>query len=84
MLFTLQEPVLFSGTMRRNIDPFNEHSDLELWRVLDEVRSSVAASYLLRSLPSWIKPTAPGSIIPTEIAALTKLILTVVSVRATL
>jgi len=33
-----QEPVLFSGTMRRNIDPFSEHSDLELWRVLEQVQ----------------------------------------------
>lgn len=36
-LFFFKEPVLFSGTMRRNMDPFNEHNDLELWNVLDEV-----------------------------------------------
>ena len=33
--------------MRRNIDPFSEHSDLELWRVLDEVPSIQAISYFL-------------------------------------
>ena len=33
----IKEPVLFSGTMRRNIDPFNDHPDMELWNVLDEV-----------------------------------------------
>lgn len=30
-----QEPVLFSGTLRLNLDPFNEHVDEELWRVLE-------------------------------------------------
>ena len=29
-----QEPVMFSGTLRTNLDPFGEHSDDELWDVL--------------------------------------------------
>ncbi len=29
-----QDPVLFSGTVRRNLDPFGQHSDDALWRVL--------------------------------------------------
>ncbi|XP_031835587.1 putative multidrug resistance-associated protein lethal(2)03659 isoform X2 [Nomia melanderi] len=32
-----QDPVLFSGTLRRNLDPFNEFSDKALWEVLEEV-----------------------------------------------
>ncbi|XP_012169298.1 ATP-binding cassette sub-family C member 4 isoform X1 [Bombus terrestris] len=32
-----QDPVLFSGTLRRNLDPFNEFTDKALWEVLDEV-----------------------------------------------
>jgi len=32
-----QEPVLFSGTMRTNIDPFDEYPDHALWNALDEV-----------------------------------------------
>lgn len=32
-----QEPVLFSGTMRTNLDPFDEYSDHILWNALDEV-----------------------------------------------
>ena len=27
--------MLFSGTLRLNLDPFNEHLDEELWRVLE-------------------------------------------------
>ena len=33
----LQDPFMFSGTVRVNLDPFNTHSDDELWRVLDAV-----------------------------------------------
>ncbi|XP_036913453.1 ATP-binding cassette sub-family C member 4 [Sturnira hondurensis] len=33
-----QEPVLFTGTMRKNLDPFNEHTDEELWNALKEVQ----------------------------------------------
>ncbi|KAH0842428.1 hypothetical protein AYO21_10499 [Fonsecaea monophora] len=29
-----QDPTLFRGTIRSNLDPFNEHSDLELWAAL--------------------------------------------------
>ncbi|TPX30450.1 hypothetical protein SmJEL517_g06008 [Synchytrium microbalum] len=30
-----QDPILFSGTIRYNLDPFNEHSDNALWEALD-------------------------------------------------
>ncbi|KAM9609977.1 ATP-binding cassette sub-family C member 4 isoform 2-T2 [Trichechus inunguis] len=33
-----QEPVLFTGTMRKNLDPFDEHTDEELWNALNEVQ----------------------------------------------
>lgn len=32
-----QEPILFSGTLRKNLDPFDEYSDSALWNALDEV-----------------------------------------------
>ncbi|XKL66417.1 hypothetical protein PGB90_009837 [Kerria lacca] len=31
-----QDPVLFSGTMRKNLDPFDEYSDNELWEALSQ------------------------------------------------
>ena len=31
-----QDPSLFSGSIRRNLDPFDEHKDDELWRALRE------------------------------------------------
>uniref|UniRef100_A0A8B9Y715 ATP binding cassette subfamily C member 4 n=1 Tax=Bos mutus grunniens TaxID=30521 RepID=A0A8B9Y715_BOSMU len=33
-----QEPVLFTGTMRNNLDPLNEHTNEELWNALEEVQ----------------------------------------------
>merc|ERR1719384_105905 len=32
-----QDPLVFTGTLRRNLDPFSEHDDASLWRVLEEV-----------------------------------------------
>ncbi|XP_025829254.1 multidrug resistance-associated protein 4-like [Agrilus planipennis] len=32
-----QEPVLFSGTVRKNLDPFGEYSDVVLWNALEQV-----------------------------------------------
>uniref|UniRef100_A0A674EV83 Multidrug resistance-associated protein 4 n=1 Tax=Salmo trutta TaxID=8032 RepID=A0A674EV83_SALTR len=33
-----QEPVLFTGTMRKNLDPFHQHTDEDLWNALQEVQ----------------------------------------------
>ncbi|XP_041438363.1 ATP-binding cassette sub-family C member 4 isoform X2 [Xenopus laevis] len=41
-----QEPVLFTGTMRKNLDPFDEHADEELWAVLEEVQLKEAVEEL--------------------------------------
>lgn len=32
-----QDPVLFSGTIRYNLDPFSQFQDDELWTVIEEV-----------------------------------------------
>uniref|UniRef100_A0A4W5PGR2 Multidrug resistance-associated protein 4 n=1 Tax=Hucho hucho TaxID=62062 RepID=A0A4W5PGR2_9TELE len=33
-----QDPVLFTGTMRKNLDPFSQHTDEDLWNALGEVQ----------------------------------------------
>ncbi|XP_055282776.1 ATP-binding cassette sub-family C member 4-like [Moschus berezovskii] len=33
-----QEPVLFTGTMKKNLDPFNEHKEEDLWNALEEAQ----------------------------------------------
>ncbi|XP_011211265.2 probable multidrug resistance-associated protein lethal(2)03659 isoform X1 [Bactrocera dorsalis] len=49
-----QEPVLFSGTMRYNLDPFDEYSDAKLWAVLEEVELKDAVAELPSGLQSKI------------------------------
>ena len=33
-----QEPILFTGPVRSNVDPFHEHTDERLWQVLEKVQ----------------------------------------------
>ncbi|KAM3966609.1 ATP-binding cassette subfamily C member 4 isoform 2-T2 [Aphomia sociella] len=41
-----QEPVLFSATVRYNLDPFNDYEDQELWRALEAVDLKAAVPAL--------------------------------------
>ena len=40
----LQDPVLFSGTIRMNLDPFNKYTDDEVWRVLEHAHLKAMVS----------------------------------------
>ena len=48
-----QDPVMFSGTLRMNLDPFDKHSDDEIWRALELSRLK---PYVL-SLPEGLQFT---------------------------
>jgi len=45
-----QEPVLFSGTLRFNLDPFGNFSDADLWQALEMAHLKVFASTLTNGL----------------------------------
>ncbi|XP_029315504.1 multidrug resistance-associated protein 4-like isoform X2 [Cottoperca gobio] len=46
-----QDPVLFTGTMRKNLDPFRQHTDEDLWNALQEVQMKA----VLEDLPNKLE-----------------------------
>ena len=40
-LLAVQDPFLFKGTVRRNLDPLGEHKEEALWRALEQVWEEV-------------------------------------------
>ncbi|KAI0233416.1 hypothetical protein L0F63_003025, partial [Massospora cicadina] len=49
-----QDPVLFAGTVRDNLDPFNALPDAELWRALDHVSLKEPVSKLAGNLDAHV------------------------------
>lgn len=47
-----QEPVLFSGTLRKNLDPFDEYNDEQLWKALQDVELKEVVEDLTAGLNS--------------------------------
>jgi len=49
-----QDPVLFTGTIRSNLDPLNEHEDSEVWEALESIHMHAAISALPNKLESVV------------------------------
>lgn len=50
-----QDPVLFQGTIRYNVDPFGEHTDDKIWEALDKahLKEKVIINRQLVQGPAW-------------------------------
>ena len=46
----IQEPVVFSGTLRMNLDPFREHADSDIWCALEHAHLSSFVALLPEGL----------------------------------
>ena len=51
MAVITQDPVLFGGTLKRNIDPFSKYSDQDVWTALEEVQLKM----LVQDLPGQLE-----------------------------
>ena len=45
-----QDPILYTGTVRTNLDPFEEHTDKEVWDALENVHLKIAIEELPEKL----------------------------------
>ena len=50
-----QEPTLFIGTIRTNLDPFNEYSDVLLWDALEQVQLKETIKEMKHGLESQVE-----------------------------
>lgn len=46
-----QDPVLFTGTLRKNLDPFNNYTDANIWDVLNQIHLAEE----IRQVPAGIQ-----------------------------
>ncbi|KAF5307820.1 hypothetical protein FQR65_LT06692 [Abscondita terminalis] len=49
-----QDPVIFSGSFRKNLDPFDQYQDDDVWKVLEDVKLKDTVASLTDGLQSMI------------------------------
>ena len=47
-----QDPVLFSGSLRKNLDPFGDYNDQQMWNALEAAKLKESVSKLTNGLDS--------------------------------
>ena len=55
MAVITQDPVLFSGTLRSNLDPYGVHEEADLWNALEQVRMNSIVQSLQGKLDFKVK-----------------------------
>ncbi|KAI9225148.1 P-loop containing nucleoside triphosphate hydrolase protein [Blastocladiella britannica] len=70
-----QDPVLFSGTVRQNLDPFQQHDDAALWEALDSVQLHQHVSQLPEKLSHLITHGTTFSMGQRQLLALARALL---------
>ncbi|XP_032668813.1 sodium leak channel non-selective protein-like [Odontomachus brunneus] len=49
-----QDPILFSGTIRSNLDPFQQHTDSDIWNTLEKTRMKDKVSLMTGNLDASV------------------------------
>jgi ATP-binding cassette subfamily C (CFTR/MRP) protein 1 len=52
-----QEPLMFSGTLRANLDPYSEHSDADIWMALKGAGLMEQAEHMKGGLQAYVDGT---------------------------
>jgi ABC-type multidrug transport system fused ATPase/permease subunit len=78
-----QEPLMFSGTVRANLDPYGEHKDAELWSALKEVGLKQQVDSMQGGLEAYVDgTTSEWSLGQKQLMCLARAALTNVPVRS--
>lgn len=73
-----QDPVLFEGTVRSNLDPFGSYDDSAIWLTLQQVHLDTAVSALLtNSMLQWKLMVRTGLLAKGNLSALAELSLNI-------
>lgn len=49
-----QDPILFSGTIRSNLDPFQRHTDYDIWNALEKTQMKARVSLMPKNLDASV------------------------------